>query len=242
MDSAAESATHSPVDSAADRADLRAAALTVLRAALDDSGLDWEQPDQYTLVAALPGTRKLSTTCSLRVGEHTLSVNAFVVRRPDENHEGFYRWLLERNTRVYGLAYAIDRLGDVYLVGRLPLAAVTAPEVDRLLGSVLTNADEPFNTLLELGFASAIKREWQWRVSRGESTRNLEAFARLTGAAEPSGPDGGAAGARRAEPPLPGRPLGRPLRWRPGRPPVRTRRGSRRPACRRRTAGRRRSG
>ena len=160
----------------------RTTALTVLRAALDDSGAPWEQPaaDRYTFVVSLPGTRKLSTTCSLRVGEHTLSVNAFVVRRPDENHEGFYRWLLERNTRIYGLAYAIDSLGDVYLVGRLPLAAVTAAEIDRLLGTVLTNADEPFNTLLELGFASAIRREWAWRTKRGESTRNLDAFTHLT--------------------------------------------------------------
>jgi len=169
-----------------DSEDLRATALAALRTALDEAGLGWEQPDPHTLVVSLPGTRKLSTTCSLRVGEHTLSVNAFVVRRPDENHENFYRWLLERNTRVYGLAYAVDQLGDVYLVGRLPLAAVTAPEVDRLLGSVLTNADEPFNTLLELGFASAIKREWDWRTRRGESTRNLAAFTRLTGANEPS--------------------------------------------------------
>ena len=169
-------------------ADPRTTALEVLRTALDDSGVAWEQPagDSHTFVATLPGTRKLSTTCSLRVGEHTLSVNAFVVRRPDENHEAFYRWLLERNTRVYGLAYAVDRLGDVYLVGRLPLAAVTPAEVDRLLGTVLTNADEPFNTLLELGFASAIRREWEWRTKRGESTRNLDAFARLTGASSPS--------------------------------------------------------
>ncbi|SEM39796.1 YbjN domain-containing protein [Streptacidiphilus jiangxiensis] len=156
----------------------------VLRAALEESGVAWEQPsdDPWTFVAQLPGTRKLSTTCSLRVGEQTLSLNAFVVRRPDEKFEEFFRWLLERNTRIYGLAYALDRLGDVYLVGRLPLAAVTAEEVDRLLGTVLENADEPFNQLLELGFATAIRREWEWRVKRGESTRNLEAFGRITGA------------------------------------------------------------
>lgn len=161
----------------------RTRALSVLRSALDDAGVAWEQPsgDPYTCVATLPGTRKLSTTCSLRVGEHTLSINAFVVRHPDENHEAFYRWLLERNTRLYGIAYAIDRLGDVYLAGRLPLAAVTPEEVDRLLGAVLSSADEPFNTLLELGFATAIRREWEWRTKRGESTRNLEAFTRLTG-------------------------------------------------------------
>ncbi|MFE1317646.1 YbjN domain-containing protein [Kitasatospora phosalacinea] len=164
-------------------------ALTLLRTALDQTGVAWEPAaaDPYTLVAALPGTRKLSTACALRVGDHTLSVNAFVIRRPDENHEAFHRWLLERNTRMFGVAYAVDRLGDVYLVGRLPLEAVTPGAVDRLLGSVLEHADEPFDTLLELGFATAIRREWEWRTKRGESTRNLAAFAHLTSETPPAG-------------------------------------------------------
>ncbi|MFE2346935.1 type III secretion system chaperone family protein [Kitasatospora cineracea] len=163
-------------------------ALTLLRAALDQAGVAWEPAatDPYTVVAALPGTRKLSTACALRVGDHTLSVNAFVIRRPDENHAEFHRWLLERNTRMFGVAYAVDLLGDVYLAGRLPLEAVTPDAVDRLLGSVLENADEPFNTLLELGFATAIRREWEWRTKRGESTRNLAAFAHLASEAAPA--------------------------------------------------------
>ncbi|MCQ4045746.1 YbjN domain-containing protein [Streptantibioticus rubrisoli] len=158
------------------------AARAAVEQALRDAGLEWDTPDgaSGTYVVQLPGTRKLSTTCSLAVGRHTLSVNAFVVRRPDENHEAFYRWLLERNIRTYGVSYAIDRLGDVYLVGRLPLAAVTAEQVDQLLGAVVENADGSFNTLLELGFASAIRREYAWRTARGESTRNLEAFTHLT--------------------------------------------------------------
>ncbi|WP_457031185.1 YbjN domain-containing protein [Kitasatospora sp. P5_F3] len=158
-------------------------ALALLRTALDEAGVAWEPAatDPYTLVATLPGTRKLATPCALRVGDHTLSVNAFVVRRPDENHEAVYRWLLERNTKLFGVAYAIDALGDVYLAGRLPLEGLTTEVVDRLLGTVLQGADEPFNTLLELGFATAIRREWAWRTKRGESTRNLEAFTHLAG-------------------------------------------------------------
>jgi hypothetical protein len=153
---------------------------TVIERTLTDAELEWESPTPGTYVVQLPGTRKLSTTCSLIVGRHSLSVNAFVVRCPDENHEAVHRWLLERNTRLYGVSYAIDKLGDVYLVGRLPLAAVVSEEVDRILGSVLENADGPFNTLLELGFASAIRKEYEWRTARGESTRNLAAFTHLT--------------------------------------------------------------
>ncbi|GAB2732466.1 YbjN domain-containing protein [Kitasatospora kifunensis] len=168
-------------------------ALGLLAAALDESDVSWEPAtaDPYTLVATLPGTRKLSTTCALRVGDHSLSVNAFVIRRPDENHEAVFRWLLERNTRLYGVAYALDALGDVYLTGRLPLEALSGSMVDQLLGTVLENADEPFNTLLELGFTSAIRREWEWRTKRGESTRNLEAFKHLAQplAPQPTGGD-----------------------------------------------------
>jgi hypothetical protein len=56
---------------------------------------------------------------------------------------------------------------------------VSEDELDRLLGSVLTYADESFDTMLEIGFGAAIRREWEWRVKRGESLANLQAFAHL---------------------------------------------------------------
>ncbi|MFJ4903273.1 MULTISPECIES: YbjN domain-containing protein [unclassified Streptomyces] len=152
----------------------------VIEATLDDAGLDWESPAPGSYVVPLPGTRKLSTTCSLLVGKHSLSLNAFVIRHPDENEPAVHRWLLERNLRLFGVSYAVDSLGDIYLVGKLPLSVVTAEELDRLLGVVLEAADGAFNPLLELGFASAIRKEYEWRVSRGESTRNLDAFTHLT--------------------------------------------------------------
>jgi hypothetical protein len=152
----------------------------VVRAWLADSGLEHEdgaRPGE--LVVQLPGERKLRTTVSLLVGDHSLSVSAFVVRNADENHAAVHRWLLERNSRLQGIAFALDRLGDVYLVGRLPLPGVTPETVDRLLGAVLETADSSFNELLAMGFLSAMRKEWAWRTSRGESTRNLEAFRHL---------------------------------------------------------------
>lgn len=151
----------------------------VLEGVLKDAELEWESPEPGNYVVKLPGTRKLSTTVSFLVGRHSLSLNAFVVRHPDENEAGVHRWLLERNLKLYGVSYAVDRLGDVYVTARLPLASVTPDEIDRLLGQVLEAADGAFNTLLELGFASSIRKEYAWRVSRGESTRNLDAFRHL---------------------------------------------------------------
>ncbi|MFE3326682.1 YbjN domain-containing protein [Streptomyces sp. NPDC059176] len=155
-------------------------AVQIIEAYLKDAELEWECPAPGSFVVTLPGTRKLSTTCSLIVGRHSLSLNAFVIRHPDENEAGVHQWLLERNLKLYGVSYAVDPLGDVYLVGRLPLSVVGPDELDRLLGSVLEAADGAFNSLLELGFASAIRKEYAWRVARGESTRNLDAFAHLT--------------------------------------------------------------
>jgi hypothetical protein len=146
---------------------------------LDERGLGYQRTDPGAYFVTLPGVHKLATQAWLVVGDHSLLVEAFVVRRPDENHAEFARYLLEKNARTYGVHFAVDPVGDVYLVGRTPLSAVTTDEVDRLLGCVLTYADESFDALLELGFTSSIRREWAWRVKRGESLANLQAFARF---------------------------------------------------------------
>ncbi len=147
-----------------------------IRASLDESELAYVEHTPGVFEVELPGERKLKTACRLEVGEQALGIHAFVARQPDENHEAVYRWMLERNLRLYGVAFALDHNGDIYLDGRLPLHAITPDEIDRVLGSVLSYADESFNTILELGFATSIRKEWEWRRARGESTRNLEAF------------------------------------------------------------------
>ena len=151
-------------------------AIDTVRRTLEDSDLAWKDLGDGRFTVDLPGEKKLTTPCRLDVGEHALGVHAFVARNPDENHERVYRWLLERNLKTYAVSFAVDHAGDIYLDGRLPLSAAEPDEIDRLLGAVLAYADDSFNTILELGFASSIRKEWEWRTSRGESTRNLEAF------------------------------------------------------------------
>ncbi len=131
------------------------------------------------LIVELPGERKLITNTLLSIGEHSVRVESFVCRRPDENHEAVYRFLLKRNRRLYGVAYTLDNIGDIYLIGRIALDVVNADEIDRVLGQVLEAVNNDFNTLLELGFATSIRKEWAWRVARGESLKNLKAFEHL---------------------------------------------------------------
>jgi Putative bacterial sensory transduction regulator len=150
----------------------------IIEGALDEQGLTYSH---FTggLVVELPGERKLKTNTMLTIGEHSVRVEAFVCRKPDENQVGVYRFMLRRNRRLYGIAYTLDNIGDIYLVGHIALEAVSTEEIDRVLGQVLDAVEADFNKLLELGFSTSIRREWAWRVARGESLNNLRAFEHL---------------------------------------------------------------
>jgi hypothetical protein len=154
-------------------------AASALGDALRSLEVDFESPRDGAYLVALAGQHKLATLTWLIAGTHSLHVEAFFCRQPDENHAEFYRFLLEQGGRMYGVHFALDEAGDVYLVGRMPLASISPAEVDRLLGCVLSYSDDNFDRALMLGFASSIRREWAWRLSRGESVANLRAFARL---------------------------------------------------------------
>jgi hypothetical protein len=149
----------------------------LIEATLIEDSLEYLRLTDTSFAVNLPGEARLRTACLLTVGEHSLSIEAFVVRRPDENHAQVYGWLLQRNPRMYAVTWSIDASGDIYLTGKLPLAAITADEIDRILGSVLEYSDGSFNYLLQLGFGSSIRREWAWREKNGESLANLAAFA-----------------------------------------------------------------
>ncbi|HEY3686399.1 MAG TPA: YbjN domain-containing protein [Streptosporangiaceae bacterium] len=151
----------------------------MIKDALDAADLTYERPRPGAYLVRLPGTHKLATMTWLIVGDHSLHIEAFFCRQPDENHAEFYRYLLERNGSMYAVAFTLDSVGDVYIVGRAALTGLDADEIDRLLGCVLTYSDDNFDKALEIGFASSIRKEWDWRVKRGESLANLQAFARF---------------------------------------------------------------
>lgn len=161
-----------------------AATAQLIEDTLRDREVEYTRDGESTFVVVLPGERKLKTTVMLTVGKYGVRIECFVCRKPDENFEGVYKFLLRRNRRLYGVAYTLDRVGDIYLIGRVATHAVTPDELDRLFGQILEAVDADFNVLLELGFAESIRREWKWRVSRGESLKNLRAFEHLVDAGE----------------------------------------------------------
>jgi len=134
-------------------------------------------------VVELPGEYRLKTNTLLIPQENGLRVEAFVCRAVEENHAEVYRMLLQHNRKSFGVHYTLDNNSDIYLVGQFT-DRVTPDEVQTILGQTLELADGDFNRILERGFEGSIRREWAWRLDRGESTRNLEAFTRLRPSAE----------------------------------------------------------
>ena len=132
----------------------------------------------------LPGEHKLRTTVSLLVGDHSLSASAFVIRHPDENAEAFHRWLLRRNARLYGIAFAIDDDGDVYLVGRLPLRRGVGGTLDALLGAILIRRRLVRHAARDR-LPPSIRREWAWRTCAA----SRRATSRPSSTCSPTTPD-----------------------------------------------------
>lgn len=115
----------------------------------------------------LSGERKRTIPVHLHLGAHALELQSFFMRAPDENTADLFAYLLRRNLRSYVLRFALHPDGDVLLVGVLPLATVTTDELDRVLGQLLSAADETFDHALRTGFSSYIEREQAWREKVG---------------------------------------------------------------------------
>jgi len=129
----------------------QAMAIATIDEFLESHDIDFEKSgNNYFLT--LPGERKLQAHCAIVVGDHSVSINAFVIRKPDENTEAVHEWLLKKNASMYCVAFALNELGDIFLVGRLPFHSITEKELDRVIGAVLQYSDSSFNPLLELGF------------------------------------------------------------------------------------------
>jgi hypothetical protein len=153
----------------------------VIKATLDDLELPYERTDVGSYLVSLAGEHKLKTMTWVVVQDISLLVEAFFMRKPAENVGGTYGFLLARNARTYGVHFSIDRLGDIFLTGRIPLEAVSPGELDRVLGCVRTYADENFDPAIQLGFAGAIERERAWRAKLAADGGQQAAPNPLTG-------------------------------------------------------------
>lgn len=111
----------------------------------------------------VPGSAKHAIGVAFAATGSGLRVESFFLRAPQENHADVYRLLLSRNTRGRMIWCAADALGDLYLLGFLPLDAVSDRSLDEMLGELVTASDELFTATIERGFATYLASDMAWR-------------------------------------------------------------------------------
>jgi len=141
----------------------------VIEGFLQRAGIEAASAGEGRWVAQLAGERKLTIPLSLSIHADTLHLESFFMRRPQENEAKFYEVLLRRNARAYGLGFALDGLGDVYLVGKRSLDGLDEREMDRIIGSLLIEADGMFDAMIEIGFATYLEADRRWRAANTQS-------------------------------------------------------------------------
>jgi len=93
------------------------------------------------------------TTVWFEVGQRTIAIEAYVLPSPPSRREEVFRQCLVRNAGVRRIHFALDRDGDVVLVGRIPLGEVTEEELEITLGEVYDLVERSFRPLVRAAFS-----------------------------------------------------------------------------------------
>ena len=93
---------------------------------------------------------------AVRVGieprERTLALSAFLMRRPDRNAPEVHARLLALHSTSHVWRFALDRLGDVYVLAVLPRAGLTAAGLEEALSALSLLVDRAWEGLVRTGF------------------------------------------------------------------------------------------
>lgn len=100
------------------------------------------------------GEEKDVYTVWLTLGQRTLHYETYVMPAPEENAGQLYEHLLRRNQRLTGMAFVIGIEDAVFLQGQLAVGALSADELDRILGSFYAYVEQCFRPAMRIGFAS----------------------------------------------------------------------------------------
>ena len=100
------------------------------------------------------GDDKDFITVWLTLGQRTVRYETYVMPAPEENRAAVMEILLRRNDQLIGVHFSIGQEDAVYLRGEIPDPALSADELDRVLGTVYVTVEDNFRALLQLAFAS----------------------------------------------------------------------------------------
>jgi hypothetical protein len=115
-------------------------------------------PDVRRWYLRLRGEERDFTTIWLTLGQRTLHYETYFLPAPEDSQGDVYEYLLRRNSKLFGMRFAIGPEDAIYLVGQMPLSAVDDGELDRVVGSTYAYVEQYFRPVLHMAFASRFKR------------------------------------------------------------------------------------
>jgi len=116
------------------------------------------QPELARWYLRLRAEEKDFVTVWLTIRQRTLQHEAQVMPAPEVNVRETFEYLLRRNAELHQMRFALGAEDAVYLVGEVPVSAVTEDELDRIVGSSLAYVDDCFPTAMSIGFAGRYRR------------------------------------------------------------------------------------
>ena len=116
--------------------------------------VDRGEPGQRRWYVRLAGEDKDFTTIWFTLRQRALHFETYVMPAPEENEAEFYAHLLRRNLTFHGMAFAVGPEEAIFLVGALPLTALSEAQLDRVIGSAWAYVERSFRPALRIGFAS----------------------------------------------------------------------------------------
>ena len=94
----------------------------------------------------------------LTIRQRTLHHETQVMPAPEVNMAETFEYLLKKNADLYQMRFALGAEDAIYLVGEVPVDAVTDEELDRIVGSSLAYVDAYFPTAMTIGYAGLYRR------------------------------------------------------------------------------------
>lgn len=149
------------IATATERDDCHAVIEAWTRAQLQDDGVlvavdRDELLDRWYL--RLRGEEKDFVTIWLTIRQRTLHHEAQVMPAPEVNVQETYEYVLRRNADLHQMSFSLGPEDAIYLVGEIPVNAVTEQELDRIIGASLSYVDDTFPTAMAIGFAGRYRR------------------------------------------------------------------------------------
>lgn len=92
------------------------------------------------------------TTVWAEPGDLTVGFEAYVLPPPPKNQEEVHRQLLFRNHRAWRVHFAIDRNGEIYLRGRVPIESATEDTLGYVFAEIYDLIEVSFRPLLDAGY------------------------------------------------------------------------------------------